>query len=71
MARGLSGSRSVPHEADVRIEAWAPTREGCIAQAVHGAVRTFLDPAGATAGTARSFHLEDGDDKDLLVAVLE
>lgn len=71
MARSLSGNRSVPHTADVRVEAWAPTREGCIAQAVHGAVRTFVEPAGMPASSARSFRLEDGDDEDLLLAVLE
>lgn len=33
-----SGHRSVPHTADLRIEAWAPTRDGCIRQAVLGTV---------------------------------
>ena len=32
------GHRTVPHTADLRVEAWAPTREGCIAQAVLGTV---------------------------------
>ena len=35
-----SGHRSVPHTADLRIEAWAPTRDGCIRQAVLGAVES-------------------------------
>lgn len=38
-----SGHRSVPHTADLRIEAWAPTRDGCIRQAVLGTVESFLD----------------------------
>jgi SHS2 domain-containing protein len=42
MAEQTSGHRSVPHTADLRIEAWAPTRDGCIRQAVLGTVASFL-----------------------------
>jgi SHS2 domain-containing protein len=65
------GRRAVPHTADVRIEAWAPTREACIAEAVLGAVETFLDVAGAHPTTERSCELAEDTDEDLLVAVLE
>jgi len=37
----------VPHTADLRIEAWAPTRDGYIRQAVLAAVESFLDMASA------------------------
>jgi SHS2 domain-containing protein len=65
------GRRAVPHPADVRIEAWGPTREACIAEAVLGAVETFLDVSAAHPTTERSCELSDESDEDLLVAVLE
>lgn len=43
------GHRSVPHTGDLRVEAWAPTREECIAEAVRGMVASFADlPADAS-----------------------
>ena len=57
MAGQRIGHRSVPHTADLRIEAWAPTRDGCIRQAVLGAVEsrtraqvTRLIPLGVVRG---------------------
>ncbi|WP_420884068.1 archease [Micromonospora sp. CPCC 205547] len=38
------GHRRVPHTADVRIEAWAPDQESCLAEAVDALVETFVDP---------------------------
>ena len=61
----------VPHTADVRIEAWAPDREGCLAQAVAALVDSFVDPAGADADGDAEFHLSPDDDGDLLVGVLD
>ncbi|WP_165989786.1 archease [Streptomyces sp. YIM 98790] len=40
-----AGHSSVPHPADLRVLAWAPTREECLAQAVQGMVDAFVDPA--------------------------
>ncbi|WP_229401644.1 archease [Micromonospora okii] len=72
MERGAGrGHRAVPHTADVRIEAWAPDREGCLAEAVPAMVETFADPAGAGGGTEAAFDVPAGDDEDLLVAVLD
>jgi SHS2 domain-containing protein len=71
MAESSSGHRTVPHTADLRIEAWAPTRDGCIRQAVLAAVESFLDMASARADHARLRRLTAGRDDDLLVAVLE
>ncbi|HKI42920.1 MAG TPA: hypothetical protein VKA66_21670, partial [Mycobacterium sp.] len=34
MAHNRSGHLTVPHTADLRIEAWAPNRDGCIRQAM-------------------------------------
>lgn len=65
------GHRAVPHTADLRIEAWAPTREGCIAQAVRGTVESFLDTASAHPDHTRRVRLTAHSDEDLLVAVLD
>ncbi|MFI7519619.1 archease [Micromonospora globbae] len=65
------GHRCVPHTADVRIEAWAPTREDCVAEAVTALVETFTDTAGARPGAEREFAAPAGDDADLLVSVLD
>ncbi|BBX74951.1 archease [Mycobacterium shinjukuense] len=71
MADRASGHRSVPHTADLRIEAWAPTRDGCIRQAVLGAVESFLDISAATAQRTRRRRMEAHSDDDLLAAALE
>ena len=41
------GHRTVPHTADLRVEAWAPTREACLAEAVRGLVDRFAVVAAA------------------------
>jgi SHS2 domain-containing protein len=66
-----AGHRGVPHTADLRIEAWAPSRDGCIRQAVLGTVESFLDISSAGPRSSRSRRLTTGSDGDLLVAVLE
>lgn len=61
----------MPHTADVRIEAWAPDREGCLAEAVTALVDSFVDPAGATPDGQEEFRMPPGDDADLLVGILD
>lgn len=61
----------MPHTADLRIEAWAPTRDGCIRQAVLGTFESFLDLESAHAVHTRLRRLTADRDDDLLVAVLE
>ncbi len=61
----------MPHTADLRIEAWAPTRDGCIRQAVLAAVESFLDVSSAQAAHTRVRRLVADRDDDLLVAVLD
>jgi len=69
--RPPAGYRSLPHTADVRIEAWAPSREECVAQAVAALLASFVDVAGAEPeGTVR-YHIEPGADEDVLAAVLD
>ena len=71
MADSGSGHRTVPHTADLRIEAWAPTRDGCIRQAVLATAESFLDLSSAHANHTRLRRLTADRDDDLLVAVLE
>lgn len=65
------GRRTVPHTADLRVEAWAPTRGECIAQAVAGTVESFLDTTSVLPERTRRCRLTADSDEDLLVAVLE
>lgn len=71
MNEDASGHRAVPHTADLRIEAWAPTREGCIAEAVLGTVESFLDTSTAHPDHSRERQVTAHSDEDLLVAVLD
>ncbi len=61
----------MPHTADLRIEAWAPTRNGCIKEAVLGTVESFLDTALAHPKQTRRCRLTKDRNDDLLAAVLE
>jgi SHS2 domain-containing protein len=65
------GHASVPHTADLRIEAWGPTREDCIAEAVRGLVESFADVSGARCDHTIECHLSAGPDADLLAAAVE
>ncbi|MGB2572151.1 archease [Micromonospora citrea] len=65
------GHRAVPHTADVRVEAWAPDREGCLVEAVAALVETFVDTAGAHPHGETTLELPAGDDTDLLVGLLD
>lgn len=64
------GHRAVPHTADLRVEAWAPTRETCVAEAVRGTVESFAEVSGGPSRVHRSTVAADTD-ADLLAAVLE
>ena len=69
--RPAAGHRLLPHTADVVVEAWAPTRLGCFAEAVRGLVASFADTAGAAPGGAVEFALDPAGDEELLVRLLE
>lgn len=64
------GHRTLPHTADLRIQAWAPTREACIAEMVAGLVGSFADTAGAQPVQTVTAELAAPTDEDALVAVL-
>jgi SHS2 domain-containing protein len=68
---GERGHRDMPHTADTRIEAWAPTREACLAEAVAGLVASFADVTGARPTWMHTAELAVDSDADALVAVLD
>jgi SHS2 domain-containing protein len=68
---GDRGHRSVPHTADLRIEAWGPTREDCIAGAIQGLVESFADVWGTGHQRTAKHHLTARSDADLLAAAVE
>ncbi|WP_235437848.1 archease [Kitasatospora griseola] len=69
--RSRSGHRAVPHTADMRVEAWAPTAEGCIGEAVRAVVEGFADTSKARQVAEREHTATAGTDEDLLVSVLD
>lgn len=60
----------MPHTADTRIEAWAQTRETCIAEAVRSLLDTFADTAAVRPERTAEVTVPPGSDADMLVAVL-
>jgi SHS2 domain-containing protein len=65
------GHASVPHTADLRIQAWGPTREDCIAEAVRGLVESFADISEARPQRVIECRLDAGSDADLLACAVE
>lgn len=68
---GAGGHRTVPHTADVRIEAWGTSREQCLAEAVLGMVECFADVSGVRAKAVRRVQVAEGSDDELLAALLD
>ena len=66
-----SGHRAVPHTADLRIEAWGPTREQCLGEAVLGLVDSFVDLSGVRASAVQQVRLDEASDDDLLASLLD
>lgn len=58
------------HRADLRIEAWAPTREECVAEAVRALVGSFLGRTALPATARVSFDVAGSSDAELLRSVL-
>jgi SHS2 domain-containing protein len=67
------GHRGVPHTADVRIEAWGPDRDSCLAEAVLGLADSVVDRsvAGGADQERVAVPLPAESDTDLLVAALD
>ncbi len=64
------GHRSVPHTGDVRIEAWAPSREQCVGEAVTALADSVAEVAGVESAVTVRFRVGPGSDEDMLVAAL-
>jgi len=69
--RDERGHRTLPHTADLVIEAWAPTREGCFEEAVAALVDTFSDAASFPPTDWLPFELGPAPDDELVVLLLE
>ncbi|HZA10042.1 archease [Mycobacterium sp.] len=65
------GHRTVPHPADVIVEAWGPTRSDCLAEAVLGLVGSFADTTGAPVARTVVSDVTVSNDRDRLVGVLD
>jgi phage shock protein A len=65
------GHWTVPHTADLRVEAWGPTREACLAEAVQGLVDSFAVVAAARPRHTAERRFIASSDEDLLIAVVE
>lgn len=66
-----SGHRAVAQEDDVRIEAWAASREHCLAEAVAAMVECFADVSGVRPTGVGRIRLGEASDDDLLAALLD
>lgn len=71
MVDGLRGHRSVPHTADVILEAWGPDLASCVEEAVAALVGVFVDARAADVVERRDVHLRSEAPGSLLFAVLE
>jgi SHS2 domain-containing protein len=69
--QGTSGHRALPHTADVRIEAWGPSRERCLAEAVLGLVECFADITGVHPTAVAHVEMDENSDDELLTALLD
>ncbi|MCP2357527.1 SHS2 domain-containing protein [Nonomuraea thailandensis] len=74
------GHRTVPHTADIALEAWAGAREECLAEAARALVESFADLGTAPAPDggvdfSTTGHTASGGDQEggagLLIALLE
>lgn len=71
MTAPATGHRTLPHTADTRVQAWAPTLEECLAQTVLGAVASFVDTTGAAVAERRELRLDPGEPVDQVETVLD
>jgi SHS2 domain-containing protein len=65
-----SGHRTLPHTASLALDAWAPTRGECIAEALQALVESFADVRAAIPDQTVTLSFEEATDDDLLVRVL-
>jgi SHS2 domain-containing protein len=65
------GHRAVPHTADLRIEAWAGSREECVAETLRGLIESFADVTSTPRARTIECPVPGDSDPDLLAAAAE
>jgi protein archease len=68
---GRAGHRTVPHTADLRIEAWAGSCHECVAESLRGLVDSVADVRGAEATSTAERELTGSCPADLLASAVE
>ncbi|WP_181063071.1 archease [Nocardia nova] len=71
MAVKSAGHRSSAREAEIELEAWAPTCEGCLCEAVDALVDCFVTPPRPAASEAIEWTHISNDPEDLLGYLLD
>ncbi|NIJ11032.1 SHS2 domain-containing protein [Saccharomonospora amisosensis] len=66
-----AGYREPVHSGDLRIEAWGPSRERCIAEAVSGMVESFAGGSLGDPDEIVDVEVDGTTDEELLAAVLD
>ena len=65
-----TGHRVLPHTADLIVEAWAPSRAGCLEELVRGVVETFADTCEAEVTREVPVEVVAARDEDAVVALI-
>ncbi len=65
------GHRTIPHTADIIIEAWAADFEACCREAVVGLIQSCVDGSGASVCAARRFTVPPDAPDAILLDVLD
>jgi SHS2 domain-containing protein len=65
------GYRTVPHTADLRIEAWAESRDECVAEALRGLIASFADISDMQPARVLERPLTASSEADLLASAAD
>jgi SHS2 domain-containing protein len=71
MAVGSAGHRSVTHQSDIELEAWAPTCERCLTEAVDALADCFVVPPRPQPSELVEWTHLDNDPENLLGYLLD
>jgi SHS2 domain-containing protein len=71
MPRPARGHRSLPHTADVIIDAWGPDQAACYEEAVAALVETYADPRDAVVIGERAVDVPPAPAEDMLLDFLD
>jgi SHS2 domain-containing protein len=65
------GHRTVPHTADLRIEAWAESRDECLAEALRGLITSFANVSDVQPARIAELPVTAASDTDLLASAAD